>query len=120
MEFKGTKGKWFLAKNSNFFGGDDNYQNISAGCRYYCDEEPNEGFSITGFLSKENALLISKAPEMLEMLKKIDASLDYLYSIDEKNEVFDGVNVFELKQLIKEATEINEPKNGDSITNNFY
>jgi hypothetical protein len=26
----------------------------------------------------------------------------------------------EIEQLIKQATEIDEPKNGDSITNNFY
>jgi type II secretory pathway component GspD/PulD (secretin) len=42
-----------------------------------------------------NALLISKAPEMLEMLKKI------LNNSDVPNVIYD-----EAKQLIKEATEL--------------
>ena len=100
MEFKGTKGKWVLITES-IFGGKDNYQKISAGCGYYDDKQPNLGFGIAGHISKENALLISKVPEMLEMLKALVNGYDLI-------DLGDTKVVLEAKQLIKSATEINE------------
>ena len=98
MEFKGTQGKWHLK-----------------GCPYYDDDskEHHGAFTVvteeaettitcvkaysfygqTLETATANALLISKAPEMLEMLKDIK---DYLGS-DKRMEV---------EQLIKEATKL--------------
>lgn len=80
-EFKGTKGLKILASNEKGFGlGVDN-DNIKLSI-WGNDEE-----------AKANALLISKAPEMLDMLGRIAY----------------GENVptiLEIEQLIKEATEI--------------
>ncbi len=98
MEFKGTKGNWEVFKK-DIFGDVDNYQSIRAGSGYYDDKDPQIGFNLTGFASKENALLISKAPEMLEMLK------DLLESWEVGN--FENQQFVFVKQLIKEATEIN-------------
>lgn len=73
MEFKGTKGKWIIQFGGLFL-------------------------SIKGSKKSEmqaNALLISKAPEMLEMLNKLYAN-DLLKD-----------NADEVLQLIKEATELN-------------
>ena len=97
MEFKGTKGKWRLVtKDENIiFGGLDNYNSIVAGCGYYDSYETNLGFSISGYISKENALLISKAPEMLELLQSLVSSEMTPLAIRKQ-----------AKQLIKEATEL--------------
>jgi Holliday junction resolvase len=85
MEFKGTKGKWYVSKA---------HKTIN-------DEK---GFGIAqenGHRNSNewdaNALLISKAPEMLEMLIEI------------KNQIEDGRNYItkeDIEQLIKQATEI--------------
>jgi hypothetical protein len=76
MEFKGTKGKWVLSI--------DPLENCNIICgNFYIGESRN----------KYDALLISKAPELLEMLKDIK---DYLGS-DKREQV---------EQLIKEATEL--------------
>jgi hypothetical protein len=94
-EFKGTKEKWELRndpieKSNGFKSIDIGYYH----CTYYgsgkkfeddfCDE------------TKANALLISKAPEMLEMLKRCDKTF---------NGKFQKLHM-EIKQLIKEATEL--------------
>ena len=99
MEFKGTKGKWRLVTNDecDLFGGLDNYNKITAGCGFYDENEPNSGFSISGYISKENSLLISKAPEMLEMLQKLKIMCDHLKIAHISQEI---------EQLIKEATEL--------------
>lgn len=77
-EFKGTKGKWEVKKGEVLNG-------------VYSGKEPI--CICHGGNKVENALLISKAPEMLEMLKDVK---DYLGS-DKRALVV---------QLIKEATEI--------------
>lgn len=86
MEFKGTKGKWYRDTKSRIVSSvySENEQKL-----IHISGKNNEE-------AKANALLISKAPEMLEMLKKIvyvkESGLDF---------TLDSV-----KQLIKEATEI--------------
>jgi hypothetical protein len=52
--------------------------------------------------AKANALLISKAPEMLEMLKKINHIITLHGKIDNGSDLHKN-----LIQLIKESTEIN-------------
>jgi hypothetical protein len=79
MEFKGTKGKWKLENIDNnwlVMSNDVNLVGINN--------------------NKANALLISKAPEMLEMLKEIHSFLSSGTRI----------NSDDIYQLIKEATEI--------------
>lgn len=97
-EFKGTKGKWSLNDTDNeIFGVSDNYNHISAGngCYNY-NGDIQSGFNLSGFISKENALLISKAPEMLEMLKEI-------LECQDNGEVYHS---YKIEQLIKEATDL--------------
>lgn len=96
-EFKGTKGKW-KSTNEGIYGGIDNYQQIKAGCEYYDNLEPNLGFSISGYISRENALLILKAPEMLELL--IEVSRHHQGGHSEIGH--------KIKLLIEEATELKE------------
>ena len=97
MEFKGTKGKWYLQEYT------DDYTNI---IRVKTD------ISDTIFLGsssqnpkpeyRANALLISKAPEMLEMLKEV-------IEFTKKVQAPSTSALFlrqEIEQLIKEATEI--------------
>ena len=85
MKFKGTKGKRYI----NRFG------NVVT--------ENGEDAYMTSLMNKEykevNALLISKAPEMLEIIKLL---IDRL----EENDLKELSAVKRAKQLIKEATEI--------------
>lgn len=88
MEFKGTKGKWYHFKNHSQVVLDGEYMlNV-------------EGFGIE---KAYNARLISKAPEMLEMLQKIN-------SIENEEFCKESFNIEDLKRklsrLIKEATEL--------------
>ena len=88
MKFKGTKGKW------NVTNAVPNGINKLKG---HIEVSSND-WSIACVFNdingaKANALLISKAPEMLDMLKDVK---DYLGS-DKREQV---------EQLIKEATEI--------------
>lgn len=85
-EFKGTKGKWFTHKGSNYVG---------------VVGKPTRITHVNGsnLLDEDfaNALLISKAPEMLDMLNNI---------LKERKEVGNHVPFQEIEQLIKEATEL--------------
>lgn len=92
MEFKGTQGKWFaccLKNRPHYVFSSDGETTI---CRPYqvqegCDDLTDEEF-------RANALLISKAPEMLEMLIKFTSTMDLVNNIEQA------------KKLIKEATEL--------------
>ena len=90
MEFKGTKGKWYV----------ENFK----GCESVCTKLDTQGDIICLIPDEDcdssrenweaNALLISKAPEMLEMLEKI-SEINFNEEIQK-----------EVLQLIKEATEL--------------
>lgn len=86
MQFKGTKGKWKLAENEyGYFTSVRNLDNS----RKICTSRINNQIE-----SNANLLLISKAPEMLEMLKRlIQTDLDISDLIEAEN-------------LIKQATEL--------------
>lgn len=92
--YKFTKGKWSFADYGNCFAIEtklDNGQEHSLFTDNFCYASKFNGDA------KANALVISKAPEMLEMLKEI------------KNQIEDGrtyITKEEIEQLIKEATEI--------------
>jgi len=89
MEFKGTKGNWKPSKQRGQKG-----SCILA--QVFCDEEYLLSFKATEIQEEAsyNALLVSKAPEMLEMLKQID------------DEGYDFCDWGGLDKLIKEATEL--------------
>jgi hypothetical protein len=82
-EFKGTKGKWQVTPMVN----------VSDGKKMICATQDNG----TQEEMKANALLISKAPEMLEMLIEVKNRL--------KGNGFPRLQN-EIEQLIKEATEL--------------
>lgn len=84
MEFKGTKGKWKI--NEDYIQSANSKQMI-ADCFPTTDED------------RANALLISKAPEMLETLK-------HLYSDLKQGALPSEAEIQNIKQLIKEATEL--------------
>lgn len=93
MEFKGTKGKWIIDENGD----------VITDLKYYTGDivclKPEElEESLVNW--EANALLISKAPEMLEMLNRF---LEITNSF-----VHPGVDHLRgsARQLIKEATQI--------------
>lgn len=94
MEFKGTKGKWFIDKKKehvNKFGSKVNVLSSTQAqelCHVY-----NIDY---------NALLISKAPEMLEKLQEI---VDNWKSGNEDNFIMANL-IDDAEQIINEATEI--------------
>jgi len=82
MEFKGTEGKWYVSEA---------YQTITDEKGFGIAQE----HGIKNSLNWEaNALLISKAPEMLEMLRAC------------QKVVTNKVIYDEIEQLIKDATEL--------------
>ena len=88
-QFKGTKGKWVVtleSDNRTVVNGDHEVD-ISIDVWHW--NEDIEG--------KANALLISKAPEMLEMLEELIITLKHYGEVEKLQEV---------RNLIKEATEI--------------
>lgn len=113
-EFKGTKGKWVTQWNGFYFEvrREEDFidgKNLSISSFLY--DTNNNGDRSGTDENKANALLISKAPEMLE---KLESSLNVIKwymenSIpDENHEDFFNIGMNqreELKQLIKEATE---------------
>jgi hypothetical protein len=98
MEFRGTTGEWITDTYTSENGRettivcntDYNSERTDLHIRFSAIEETEKQ------TNRANALLISKAPEMLAMLKKIYFGNDY------KNPSLH----MEIKQLIKEATEL--------------
>jgi hypothetical protein len=112
MEFKGTKGKWEVGTVNNGQQGinglviwSPEYSQKSDGtyemvCHITQPDEQTE-------TDEPNALLISKAPEMLEMLKDIIRQANevvYVNSMGASETYFQLIE--QAENLIKEATEI--------------
>lgn len=95
MEFKGTKGKWKIKKRKNncFYIKAESWSNF---CQVYTI---TDGGMNTNKVAKANALLISKAPEMLEMLK-------LFYNTNSGHEITLSELQDKAGKLIKEATKI--------------
>lgn len=91
-EFKGTKGKWKLVFTEEVESHLDIAINSEKDDCVAWVYRSSEYKAING---QANALLISKAPEMLEML-------EYCYNYAS---IYDDEMFFKLKELIKEATE---------------
>ena len=97
MEFKGTKGKWKINNQNN----ESQWFNITSdkdiiARTFYGNAEP----IVTSEEAHANALLISKASEMLNMLSF------WIDQYDGKGEFLTSELIEKSKQLIKEATEI--------------
>ena len=116
MEFKGTKGQWFIDYSEQYMNGSNvlctpisTNQDINL-CDVYGDDDT----------AKANTLLISKAPEMLEKLSEIVNILDIKCTDGCVNKTwgdFQNGNgedvgleidkfIKDTKKLIKEATEL--------------
>jgi hypothetical protein len=98
-EFKGTKGDWEfsmcqISEQININSGLINIANVFS-YDVLCVENDIEE-------AKANALLISKAPEMLEMLKEIITDWEFG---NEDNFIMAN-NIDKAKKIIKEATEV--------------
>jgi hypothetical protein len=94
-QFKGSKGKWLLSesKSHNHETKINTKTHRICEVKHYDSQIDKELFEPTKEEGKYNALLISKAPELLGMLEDI---VNY-----------GGVANFDkIKQLIKEATEL--------------
>jgi hypothetical protein len=93
MEFKGTKGRWKLAENE--YGYYTSVRNLDD-TRKVCVSRVNNQIE-----SNANLLLISKAPEMLDMLNEL------IHAFEGENlHGFQEERLSEANQLIKEATEL--------------
>jgi len=105
MEFKGTKGKWFIDQDEWVLT-DDKTELGDIICA------PPEEWELSNIKWQANAKLISKAPEMLEKLCEIVQAIENETIIIQENEDNDGWENFggrfysEAKKLIKEATEL--------------
>ncbi len=99
MEFKGTKGKWV----SNYSNGSWLIQDLES-YQYGCNSSIAEVyyFHDDKHTAEANALLISKSPEMLEMLQWFVENFEGVFH--EGTETDNKVK--EVKQLIKQATEL--------------
>ena len=94
MEFKGTKGQWVLDNDVQLFSG---YRNIFCNGVKIHESSNKNGLSETEISA--NALLISKAPEMLEML--IDAVNE-----NKNGEILGKAWFNAVERIIKEATDL--------------
>ena len=93
MEFNGTKGKWEVSI--------DNNKIILTDSGAYAPNAMHKTISTDTELIA-NALLISKAPEMLDMLQKINISL-----LNDYATLLEQIKLRrEIEKLIKESTEI--------------
>ena len=100
MEFKGTKGKWYHDNGNSL----TIFHPEAIGVRLATVEKTSTIGKHDYDLSikptdeyKYNALLISKAPEMLEMLQKLKLISDHLKIANISQQI---------EQLLKEATEL--------------
>ncbi|MDQ8014870.1 MAG: hypothetical protein REI96_20650 [Flavobacterium nitrogenifigens] len=114
MEFKGTKGNWEFKDNLPEY-----HEPKCSRIEVFSKQNPsfwickvqNNGM-IGNEEGKANALLISKAPEMLEMLEDVCENLELQLAMRGGCDAdgYGGTHLLEkAKTLIKQATGINEP-----------
>ena len=102
MEFRGTKEKWKIFTNAHKECDGEEWGWI--GLNTFNSKSINKcSIHWSGKEAKANALLISKSPEMLEMLQKIVLMTE---TCNGTFEDFREIYNYEIKQLIKEATEL--------------
>ncbi|MCT4228703.1 hypothetical protein HZP39_04215 [Elizabethkingia anophelis] len=106
-EFKGTKGK-LTVREAVGARGEVLYFNVQHKGNSIANFSPNPYTEIPTSLdsAKANAVLFSKAPEMLAMLESMKKELYWcINKLQEYGEEVDFQTVAEVNQLIKEATE---------------
>lgn len=91
MEFKGTKGKWKAIHNGYFY-------DIKSDGHSLASTQSNVYLGIDAEQQRANAKIISKAPEMLEMIEE----LVHIFS-DTNNSTDELELVNQAKDLIKRA-----------------
>ena len=96
-EFKGSKGKWIVHLRSN---GLAKGIYISSGQKYFLAHVIEHGR--TDKENSANALLVSKAPEMLQMLETYVKDLKNIVTVSDARDQ----RIYQIETLIKEATEI--------------
>ena len=96
MDFKGTQGKWIFNDIDFKIKGSGDIEGLTV----IANVSPKMDYSRGKTTQSYNALLISKAPEMLKMLKNI------LYSVENSNIESDVISIQDLEELIKEATQL--------------
>jgi hypothetical protein len=90
-EFKGSTGTWSIADNNIITSDEQDICTVNIYLDAYMDSENAK----QEVICRSNALLISKAPQMLEMLKRV-LEEDYCTPDTDKD----------IQQLINEATTI--------------
>jgi hypothetical protein len=101
MEFKGKKGKWKVEEMAQSFSiHTEKYDGLFIDCwgdgiANTSDEE-----------AKANAILISKAPEMLEMLNQLIIQIETFTKGNIGEMEYFESEIKQAKKLIKEATQI--------------
>lgn len=78
-DLKFTPPPWRVQTKEEFHLTEDNYHSIVAGNGFFEDED--RGFNLTSYITNDDALLISRAPEMLEKLKKAEDALNELFNL---------------------------------------
>ncbi len=96
MEFKGTKGKWLISDCGRKIEVSNSKRKIYQSILYMSGKTKWQ----------HDIKLISKAPEMLEMLKEV---VNKKYNFEECSIPGNKIpysKIYEIEQLIKEATEL--------------
>ena len=95
MEFKGTQGPWVVVRNTHFYDVKTSMlgSDLTVMVMLFDKNLNPDHFSDE---NKANALLISKAPEMLEML-------NHILALAECGNI---VEAYKIEELIKSATQI--------------
>lgn len=107
-EFKGTKGEWvfnpFSEDSNGYISIDIPMGSITVYNGYHpLNMEDNRDEIVS--IQEANAKLISCAPEMLEMLIKINSHIDEGRGVNYMMELMGRKFYTEVEQLIKKATE---------------
>lgn len=101
MEFKGTLGIWKAIDNGYFFDIRTSHDDY---CQTLASAQENGYLGINKEIQAANALLISKAPELLEKLKQCVNMLDEIQIGESLADNIRILLVAESEQLIQEAT----------------
>ena len=96
MEFKGTKGKWKLYKHAFACVASDESSLLVSNCGGRTSNVNADELYIE---QQANALHISKAPEMLEMISELLKELEF-------HGYRHSTTIYKAQNLIKEATTI--------------
>lgn len=104
METKFTKGKWRHSKEHECITTSE--RGIVEGSKVICGISKYPSFDYSGVEAEANALLISKAPEMFEMLVIINTYLSEIEKTNNFKFIPDAIGNIRIKQLLKEATEL--------------